>query len=93
MLLSRGTTILKSVCESNGRKRTAINLQQIRTRFAYRTAPVHETKWVVLSEIWAGMAWWWIFWNAWHDYEHITGHFPEIRPIDWSDEELGIPPD
>ncbi|KAF3425279.1 hypothetical protein E2986_10766 [Frieseomelitta varia] len=69
------------------------DLGSIALNFAYRTAPVHETKWVVLSEIWAGMAWWWIFWNAWHDYEHITGHYPDIRPIDWSDEELGIPPD
>ncbi|XP_033364706.1 NADH dehydrogenase [ubiquinone] 1 beta subcomplex subunit 2, mitochondrial-like [Bombus vosnesenskii] len=93
MLLSRGPSILRNIYELNGRKQTGVNLQQIRKCWTYRTVTEPKRHWKIIAECVGGVVWWWIFWNAWHDYEHITGHFPEIRPIEWSDEELGIPPD
>ncbi|XP_050599037.1 NADH dehydrogenase [ubiquinone] 1 beta subcomplex subunit 2, mitochondrial-like [Bombus affinis] len=93
MLLSRGPSILRNIYELNGRKQTGVNLEQIRKCWAYRTAIEPKRRWKITAECIGGIVWWWIFWNAWHDYEHIIGHFPEIRPIEWSDEELGIPPD
>ncbi|XP_060831386.1 NADH dehydrogenase [ubiquinone] 1 beta subcomplex subunit 2, mitochondrial-like [Bombus pascuorum] len=93
MLLSRGLSISRNIYKLNGRKQTAVNLEQIRKCWAYRTVTKPTLGWEITAECVGGLVWWWIFWNAWHDYDHITGHFPEIRPIDWSDEELGIPPD
>ncbi|XP_071877463.1 NADH dehydrogenase (ubiquinone) 1 beta subcomplex, 2, 8kDa [Bombus fervidus] len=93
MLLSRGLSTLKNIYELNGRKQTRVNLEQIRKCWAYRTVTEPKTSWVITAHCVGGVVWWWVFWNAWHDYDHITGHFPDIRPIEWSDEELGIPPD
>ncbi|XP_043604279.1 NADH dehydrogenase [ubiquinone] 1 beta subcomplex subunit 2, mitochondrial-like [Bombus pyrosoma] len=93
MLLSRGPSILRNIYELNGRKQTAVNLEQIRKCWTYRTVIEPKRRWKIMAECIGGVVWWWVFWNAWHDYEHILGHFPEIRPIDWTDEELGIPPD
>ncbi|XP_068987308.1 NADH dehydrogenase [ubiquinone] 1 beta subcomplex subunit 2, mitochondrial-like [Bombus flavifrons] len=93
MLLSRGPSILRNIYELNGRKQTRVNLEQIRKCWVYRATSQPKKHYNTIAECIGGLAWWWIFWNMWHDYEHITGHFPEIRPIEWSDEELGIPPD
>lgn len=94
MLLSRNTALFKNIRYLNAKKQiNTINLNQIRTCFIYRSAPKHETKWVIVSEILGGIMWWWIFWNFWYEYKHLIGHFPELCPADWTDEELGIPPD
>ncbi|MBN3318987.1 NDUB2 dehydrogenase, partial [Atractosteus spatula] len=37
--------------------------------------------------------WFWILWHCWHDPDEVTGHFPWPDPSEWTDEELGIPPD
>lgn len=37
--------------------------------------------------------WWWILWHLWHDFDHIVGEFPYPDPSEWTDAELGIPPD
>uniref|UniRef100_A0A8D8VTM9 NADH dehydrogenase [ubiquinone] 1 beta subcomplex subunit 2, mitochondrial n=1 Tax=Cacopsylla melanoneura TaxID=428564 RepID=A0A8D8VTM9_9HEMI len=45
------------------------------------------------AEVLAGCFWWWVFWHLWHDWGHITGHYHPPDPSQWSDAELGIPPD
>lgn len=40
-----------------------------------------------------GLMWWWILWHLWHEPEHITGEFPYPDPSEWTNAELGIPPD
>merc|ERR1712038_75575 len=36
--------------------------------------------------------WYWILWHMWYDWDHFVGHgLPD--PAQWTDEELGIPPD
>lgn len=40
-----------------------------------------------------GFVWWWILWHLWHEPEHITGEFPYPDPSEWTNAELGIPPD
>ncbi|KYN13894.1 NADH dehydrogenase [ubiquinone] 1 beta subcomplex subunit 2, mitochondrial [Trachymyrmex cornetzi] len=52
-----------------------------------------EKKWVYAAELFGGFMWWWILWHFWHDFGHIIGEFPYQEPSDWTDEELGIPPD
>jgi len=46
-----------------------------------------------MSEITMGVTYWWIMWNFYTDWRHITGEFiwPDTRK--WTDEHLGIPPD
>ncbi|XP_014219214.1 uncharacterized protein LOC106647386 [Copidosoma floridanum] len=44
----------------------------------------------------AVLAYWWFYWNLWHDWPHLlgmhNGHFLK-EPSEYTDEELGIPPD
>lgn len=37
--------------------------------------------------------WWWIFWHLYWDWGHIVGEFPYPDASQWTDAELGIPPD
>ncbi|KFO30120.1 NADH dehydrogenase [ubiquinone] 1 beta subcomplex subunit 2, mitochondrial [Fukomys damarensis] len=37
--------------------------------------------------------WFWILWRFWHDSDAVLGHFTYPDPSQWTDEELGIPPD
>lgn len=37
--------------------------------------------------------WWWIIWHLYWDWGHIVGEFPYPDASEWTDEELGIPPD
>jgi len=40
----------------------------------------------------ATLMWYWILFHCWYDWGRLTGHgLPD--PKDWTDEELGIPPD
>jgi len=41
----------------------------------------------------AGMLWWWILWNTWHEWQHLVGHYVWPDQSSWSDQHLGIPPD
>merc|ERR1712045_407844 len=38
-------------------------------------------------------AWWWITWHLLTEPGHVFGEFNTPDPRDWTDEELGIPPD
>ncbi|KAL1453855.1 hypothetical protein WDU94_010164 [Cyamophila willieti] len=47
----------------------------------------------LMAETVAALFWWWVFWHLWHDWGHIEGHYGPPDPSQWSDAELGIPPD
>lgn len=49
--------------------------------FCYRSAPKHETSWVIVSEILGGIMWWWIFWNFWHEYKHLIVSILQLLSI------------
>ncbi|XP_076445680.1 NADH dehydrogenase [ubiquinone] 1 beta subcomplex subunit 2, mitochondrial-like [Babylonia areolata] len=45
------------------------------------------------AEFMGFLMWYWILYHLWKEPEHITGHFPYPDPAEWTDEELGIPPE
>ncbi|KAI5722752.1 hypothetical protein M8J76_013062 [Diaphorina citri] len=60
----------------------------------YGTGGIHVPKKnITVANLAGGCLWCWILWHIWHDYGHITGHFYPPDPSQWTDEELGIPPD
>ncbi|XP_055544441.1 probable NADH dehydrogenase [ubiquinone] 1 beta subcomplex subunit 2, mitochondrial [Wyeomyia smithii] len=46
-----------------------------------------------LAQLAGGLMWWWVLWHLFHEYEHITGEFYYPDPSEWTNAELGIPPD
>ncbi|XP_071942816.1 NADH dehydrogenase [ubiquinone] 1 beta subcomplex subunit 2, mitochondrial-like [Antedon mediterranea] len=46
-----------------------------------------------IGEFLAGSMWFWIMWRFYHEPEDVLGHFPYPDPSEWTNEELGIPPD
>ncbi|XP_077195973.1 NADH dehydrogenase [ubiquinone] 1 beta subcomplex subunit 2, mitochondrial [Paroedura picta] len=59
----------------------------------YRQFPV-LTRWqVIKGEMISGAMWFWILWHFWHNPDAVLGHFPYPDASQWTDEELGIPPD
>uniref|UniRef100_W5NIZ5 NADH dehydrogenase [ubiquinone] 1 beta subcomplex subunit 2, mitochondrial n=1 Tax=Lepisosteus oculatus TaxID=7918 RepID=W5NIZ5_LEPOC len=61
--------------------------------FRYREFPYISRKETFHAELISGAMWFWILWHCWHDPDEVTGHFPWPDPSEWTDEELGIPPD
>uniref|UniRef100_A0A1Q3EV30 Putative mitochondrial nadh-ubiquinone oxidoreductase aggg subunit n=1 Tax=Culex tarsalis TaxID=7177 RepID=A0A1Q3EV30_CULTA len=45
------------------------------------------------AQVAGGLMWWWVLWHLFHEYEHITGEFEYPDPSQWTNAELGIPPD
>ncbi|XP_051248245.1 NADH dehydrogenase [ubiquinone] 1 beta subcomplex subunit 2, mitochondrial [Dicentrarchus labrax] len=62
-------------------------------KLLYRECPDISTKQKFDSELLGGFMWFWILWHLWHDTDAVTGHFPWPDASQWTDEELGIPPD
>lgn len=55
--------------------------------------PNYKRDWIAHSLL-GGYAWWWVFSNCYYESGHLFGHFPWVHPNrDFTDEELGIPPD
>lgn len=47
-----------------------------------------------MAKVFGGFLWWWLIYHFYHEPERVYGHFPYHNPeVEWSDEELGIPPD
>ncbi|XP_053572234.1 NADH dehydrogenase [ubiquinone] 1 beta subcomplex subunit 2, mitochondrial [Bombina bombina] len=59
----------------------------------YRQFPELTKNQVLQAEILSGFMWFWILWHLWHDSDAVLGHFPYPDPSEWTDEELGIPPE
>ncbi|XP_071071414.1 NADH dehydrogenase [ubiquinone] 1 beta subcomplex subunit 2, mitochondrial [Dasypus novemcinctus] len=59
----------------------------------YRQFPQLTRSQVIQAEFFSAVMWFWIFWRFWHDSDAVLGHFPYPDPSQWTDEELGIPPD
>nr|XP_012299102.1 NADH dehydrogenase [ubiquinone] 1 beta subcomplex subunit 2, mitochondrial-like [Aotus nancymaae] len=59
----------------------------------YRQLPQLTRTQVIWGETLSATMWFWILWRLWHDAEPVLGHFPYPDPSQWTDEELGIPPD
>uniref|UniRef100_A0A2K6UE09 NADH dehydrogenase [ubiquinone] 1 beta subcomplex subunit 2, mitochondrial n=1 Tax=Saimiri boliviensis boliviensis TaxID=39432 RepID=A0A2K6UE09_SAIBB len=59
----------------------------------YREFPEPPRSLVIWGETLSATMWFWILWRFWHDSEAVLGHFPYPDPSQWTDEELGIPPD
>ncbi|XP_026003285.1 NADH dehydrogenase [ubiquinone] 1 beta subcomplex subunit 2, mitochondrial isoform X2 [Astatotilapia calliptera] len=59
----------------------------------YRQYPQLTKKQKFESELISGVMWFWILWHCWHDPDAVLGHFPWPDASEWTDEELGIPPD
>ncbi|XP_072001337.1 NADH dehydrogenase [ubiquinone] 1 beta subcomplex subunit 2, mitochondrial [Engystomops pustulosus] len=47
----------------------------------------------IKAELLGGFMWFWILWHFWHEPDAVFGHFPYPDPSQWTDEELGIPPE
>ncbi|XP_049749646.1 NADH dehydrogenase [ubiquinone] 1 beta subcomplex subunit 2, mitochondrial [Elephas maximus indicus] len=60
---------------------------------SYRQFPQLTRSQVVQAEFFSATMWFWILWRFWHDSDEVLGHFPYPDPSQWTDEELGIPPD
>ncbi|XP_027698174.1 NADH dehydrogenase [ubiquinone] 1 beta subcomplex subunit 2, mitochondrial isoform X1 [Vombatus ursinus] len=59
----------------------------------YRQYPQLTKSQVFQAELLSATMWFWILWRFWHDSDAVLGHFPYPDPSQWTDEELGIPPD
>ncbi|KAM5126673.1 NADH dehydrogenase [ubiquinone] 1 beta subcomplex subunit 2, mitochondrial-like [Callospermophilus lateralis] len=59
----------------------------------YRQFPQLTRYQVILGEFFSATMWFWILWRFWHDSDAVLGHFTYPDPSQWTDEELGIPPD
>lgn len=59
----------------------------------YRQFPQLTRSQVIQAEFFSATMWFWILWRFWHDSDAVLGHFPYPDPSQWTDEELGIPPD
>ncbi|XP_071761856.1 NADH dehydrogenase [ubiquinone] 1 beta subcomplex subunit 2, mitochondrial [Centroberyx gerrardi] len=59
----------------------------------YRQYPQLTKSQKFQSELLSGAMWFWILWHCWHDPDAVLGHFPWPVASEWTDEELGIPPD
>ncbi|XP_012276785.1 NADH dehydrogenase [ubiquinone] 1 beta subcomplex subunit 2, mitochondrial-like [Orussus abietinus] len=94
MLLSRGLSILKSTSRlTNGNRKVLQQIKRNSHEFTYRSIPKYSKDQIIWAEALGGMMYWWIFYNMWHEFGHVVGEFPYPEPSNWTDEELGIPPD
>uniref|UniRef100_A0A3Q3JKZ0 NADH dehydrogenase [ubiquinone] 1 beta subcomplex subunit 2, mitochondrial n=1 Tax=Monopterus albus TaxID=43700 RepID=A0A3Q3JKZ0_MONAL len=59
----------------------------------YRQYPQLTKKQKFDAEFLSGAMWFWILWHLWHDSDAVLGHFPWPDASEWTDAELGIPPD
>ncbi|XP_008108737.1 NADH dehydrogenase [ubiquinone] 1 beta subcomplex subunit 2, mitochondrial [Anolis carolinensis] len=59
----------------------------------YRQFPELTRSQQIKAEVLSSLMWFWILWKFWHDPDAVLGHFPYPDPSQWTDEELGIPPD
>ncbi|KAM9328059.1 NADH dehydrogenase [ubiquinone] 1 beta subcomplex subunit 2, mitochondrial [Pholidichthys leucotaenia] len=59
----------------------------------YRQYPQLTKKQKFEAEFVSSVMWFWILWHLWHDPAAVFGHFPWPDASQWTDEELGIPPD
>ncbi|XP_057325651.1 NADH dehydrogenase [ubiquinone] 1 beta subcomplex subunit 2, mitochondrial-like [Microplitis mediator] len=95
MIISRGVRLLKNL-STVSRQRVATNKIQVRNsghEVFYRYIPDPSRAEIICAELVGGIMWWWVLWHLWHDWGHIVGEFPYPEPSEWTDQELGIPPD
>ncbi|KAJ8031656.1 NADH dehydrogenase [ubiquinone] 1 beta subcomplex subunit 2, mitochondrial [Holothuria leucospilota] len=59
----------------------------------YRAFAPAPRKNQIIAQVILGSMWFWILWRFYHEPEDVFGHFPFPDPSQWTDEELGIPPD
>uniref|UniRef100_A0A8C8URA3 NADH dehydrogenase [ubiquinone] 1 beta subcomplex subunit 2, mitochondrial n=1 Tax=Peromyscus maniculatus bairdii TaxID=230844 RepID=A0A8C8URA3_PERMB len=59
----------------------------------YREFPHFMQNQVSQGEFLSSLMWFWILWCFGHDLDAVLGHFSYPDPSQWTDEELGIPPD
>ncbi|XP_028745169.1 NADH dehydrogenase [ubiquinone] 1 beta subcomplex subunit 2, mitochondrial [Peromyscus leucopus] len=59
----------------------------------YREFPHLTRNQKIQAEFISSLMWFWILWRFWHDSDAVLGHFSYPDPSQWTDEELGIPPD
>ena len=60
----------------------------------YRTAPPPPSGYFAyLPDAILLTMWWWILWGCFSDPGHVFGKYHDIVPSEFTDEELGIPPD
>eukprot|EP00918_Siedleckia_nematoides_P061978 GHVU01135193.1.p1 GENE.GHVU01135193.1~~GHVU01135193.1.p1 ORF type:complete len:112 (+),score=10.19 GHVU01135193.1:57-392(+) len=45
------------------------------------------------SEVVMAVMWYWVLWHCWYHWDSVVGHFTIPNSSQWTDEELGIPPD
>ncbi|XP_015600501.1 NADH dehydrogenase [ubiquinone] 1 beta subcomplex subunit 2, mitochondrial [Cephus cinctus] len=95
MLASRGLNILRAVSRYTVCNNVAKNTVQIRHShgWSYRVGLPPKRGIVLAAEFLGGLTWWWILYHLYHDFGHIVGEFPYPVPEEWTDEELGIPPE
>uniref|UniRef100_A0A3B4Y1U5 NADH dehydrogenase [ubiquinone] 1 beta subcomplex subunit 2, mitochondrial n=1 Tax=Seriola lalandi dorsalis TaxID=1841481 RepID=A0A3B4Y1U5_SERLL len=87
-VLRTGTQLLR-----RGPQRTMIRNYYYLRLPQYRQYPQLTKSQKFQSELISGAMWFWILWHCWHDPDAILGHFPWPDASEWTDEELGIPPD
>jgi len=96
--LSIGSPLIARLTQQTFRPRIHNQLIQKRYSGGYssyreRTYDPNRKNFAKFAELCAGMMWWWIGWNLWHDWKHLVGEYVWPEQSSWSDEHLGIPPD
>jgi len=71
----------------------SVGLAEVRTLSPGTEFPQLTRSQVIQAEFFSATMWFWILWRFWHDSDAVLGHFPYPDPSQWTDEELGIPPD
>lgn len=62
--------------------------------YYYREAPDHDLYLDrLMTTVVGGMFWFWLTYRLYWDYQMLTGHFYMPYLAEFSDAELGIPPD
>uniref|UniRef100_A0A336LHY7 CSON002399 protein n=1 Tax=Culicoides sonorensis TaxID=179676 RepID=A0A336LHY7_CULSO len=95
MLGSRGVVLSRLVRQlANKRLISTSQVKKSGHVWVYRKAAAPGPKWISGMAYGTGaLMWWWILWHLWHEPEHVYGEFPYPDPSQWTNAELGIPPD
>lgn len=94
MLGSRVLPIVARLGQNNGKRLFSTTIKRNGgSGAAYRATPHIPPFTIKYADCCGAFFWWWIFWNAFTNYEVVTGHHPWVEESSWTDAELGIPAD
>ncbi|XP_066580508.1 NADH dehydrogenase [ubiquinone] 1 beta subcomplex subunit 2, mitochondrial [Amia ocellicauda] len=89
-VIRAGTRLLRNGTQQVGIRRAGGG---VHIEAQYRQYPQLTKSQKFQAELLSGFMWFWILWHFWHDPDAVLGHFPWPDASQWTDEELGIPPE